>query len=381
MKSLVLCCDGTWNTADQRTDGKLCPTNVVKIAYRLARRDEYGAPQILFYDQGVGTGNLLDKYSGGAFGDGLDDNIWDAYRFLIANYEEGDRIYLFGFSRGAFTARSIAGMIRKCGILKRLTVENYVEAIRLYRSLDHPDEPLCERFRESHSVGGTEFPPIVSMIGVWDTVGALGIPGPVRGLTTGKYKFHDTELSNIVQRAYHAVSIDERRAAFEPTLWTPDRKEVLKRMRVRSKSGQVRTLRSIEKRMTQIVEQVWFAGVHTDVGGGYAEVGLSDIALKWMMAKAKLAGLAFDDEVVRSHPLHESVTGPLHDSKTGAYAVVPDFNRTIGLTIKSGKSDHTQRVHPSVRERVRKDHDYRPGQLREYFKRHDDPILKEVPVW
>src|SRR5919112_1185335 len=118
MKRLILCCDGTWNTADQQKDGEACPSNVVRLAYRIAKRDG-DIPQITFYDQGVGTGNWVDRLSGGAFGNGLEDNIHDAYRFLVGNYESGDEIYLFGFSRGAFTARSIVGMIRKCGILRR----------------------------------------------------------------------------------------------------------------------------------------------------------------------------------------------------------------------------------------------------------------------
>jgi uncharacterized protein (DUF2235 family) len=124
MKRLVLCCDGTWNRADQERDGAPCPTNVVKFAYRIAKRDA-DVPQIIYYDQGVGTGNLVDRLSGGALGEGLEDNIHDAYRFLVANYEPGDELYVFGFSRGAFTSRSIVGMIRKCGILGREHVRHY----------------------------------------------------------------------------------------------------------------------------------------------------------------------------------------------------------------------------------------------------------------
>src|SRR5690606_38993578 len=112
MKRIAICCDGTWNRADQEENGTPCPTNVVKLAYRIAKRDDDGNPQIAYYGQGVGTGNTLDRVTGGAFGHGLEDNILDAYRFLIGNYESGDQLYLFGFSRGAFTARSLAGMIR-----------------------------------------------------------------------------------------------------------------------------------------------------------------------------------------------------------------------------------------------------------------------------
>src|SRR5690606_17210148 len=118
MKRLVICCDGTWNRADQEEDDIPCPTNVVKIAFRIAKRDG-DIPQLVYYDEGVGTGNSLDRVTGGAFGRGLEENIHQAYRFLIANYEPGDEIFLFGFSRGAFTARSLGGMIRKCGILGR----------------------------------------------------------------------------------------------------------------------------------------------------------------------------------------------------------------------------------------------------------------------
>ncbi|HWS71913.1 MAG TPA: DUF2235 domain-containing protein, partial [Thermoanaerobaculia bacterium] len=129
MKKLVICCDGTWNSADQvQKDGQPCVTNVLKIAVRIAKRDPNGTPQIIYYDQGVGTGNVLDKLEGGLRGDGLEENIHDAYRFLVANYEPGDELYVFGFSRGAFTARSITGMVRKCGILTRAHADRYHDA-------------------------------------------------------------------------------------------------------------------------------------------------------------------------------------------------------------------------------------------------------------
>src|SRR5256885_6520626 len=114
MKRIVLCCDGTWNRADQAVAGKPCPTNVIKIAYRLCKRDPDGIEQIIYYDQGVGTGDAEDKLLGGATGAGLEQNIHDSYIFLMANYEPGDEIYIFGFSRGAFTARSIGGVILQC---------------------------------------------------------------------------------------------------------------------------------------------------------------------------------------------------------------------------------------------------------------------------
>lgn len=335
-KRLVVCCDGTWNRADQVSNGRPCPTNVVKLAYRVAKRDGQ-TPQIVFYDQGVGTGNAVDRLSGGAFGDGLDDNIFDAYRFLIANYEDGDEIFLVGFSRGAFTARSIGGMIRKCGVIKRTSIDQYAPAMRLYRDAHtHPDDAPPRAFRAEHSCCGDKPVPI-RFIGVWDTVGSLGIPlRGLRWLTRRKHVFHDTELSGIVQTACHALAINERRAPFQPTLW-------------------------LEKpKPNQTVEQVWFAGVHSDVGGGYPVTQLSDIPLQWMLDKAVGAGLALDAEVLSTRPLAPAPTGKLHDSKRGLYNLTKGIDRPIGV-------GGTQSVHPSAIERWDRDGSYRPKNLRDYF--------------
>jgi uncharacterized protein (DUF2235 family) len=355
MKRLILCCDGTWNSADQEHDGAPCPTNVVKIAYRIAKRDG-AAPQIIYYDQGVGTGNLIDRYSGGAFGDGLEDNIHDAYRFLVANYERGDELFFFGFSRGAFTSRSIVGMIRKCGVLRREFVEHYRDTVALYRTQGHPDDADLVKFRKDYCVGGSDDTEI-KFIGVWDTVGTLGIPlRGLRGLTRGKYQFHDTELSGTVEYAYHALAIDERRAPFEPTLWAH-----------KPKPGQT-------------IEQVWFSGAHSDVGGGYPECGLSDITLDWMVGKARGAGLIFDDAAIKAHALHPNPLVEIHNSKTGLYRVTAGIDRGIGFSTENPKDpahaakrdDPTQAVHDSVRVRWDKDRTYRPASVREYFQRIGD---------
>lgn len=342
MKRLVVCCDGTWNTADQVSNGQPCPTNVVKLAYRVAKRDG-DTLQIVFYDQGVGTGNAIDRLSGGAFGDGLDDNIFDAFRFLVANYEPGDEIFLFGFSRGAFTARSICGMIRKCGVVKRTSIDQYGPAMRLYRdSKTHPDNPLAVRFRTDHSCCGAD-PVKIRFIGVWDTVGSLGIPlRGLRWLTRRKHVFHDTELSGIVQTARHALAIDEHRAPFEPTLWLEKAKP------------------------NQSVEQVWFPGVHSDVGGGYPETQLSDIPLRWMLDEARAAGLALDGDVMTKRPLSPLPTGTLHDSKTGLYNLTKGIDRAIGL-------GGTQRVHESAVARWDADREYRPKNLKSWFQATGDP--------
>lgn len=343
MKRLIICCDGTWNRADQQKDGTLCPTNVVKLAYRVAKRDPEGVPQVLFYDQGVGTGNVLDRFTGGAFGGGLIDNIFDAYRFLIANFEPGDEILLFGFSRGAYTVRSVAGMIRKCGILDRRHVDLYPDTLALYRDPEtHPNDEEPRRFRANHSCAGSDPIPI-KCIGVWDTVGSLGIPlRGLRGLTRRKHDFHDCELSGTVELAFHALAIDERRAPFKPTLW-------------------------LEKpKPDQLVSQTWFPGVHSDVGGGYTTSGLSDLTLQWMMDNAELAGLHFDPDVVASRPLNGDPTGTIHNSKVGWYRLTLGLDREI-------RDDRSQTVHPSAIERWDEDPSYRPPMLRRYFRTIGDP--------
>jgi uncharacterized protein (DUF2235 family) len=372
MKRLVICCDGTWNSADQEHDGEPCPTNVVRFAYRVAKKDRNGVSQIVFYDQGVGTGNTIDKVTGGAIGRGLEENIHDAYRFLFANYEEGDELFVLGFSRGAFTARSVVGMIRKCGVLDRTAARMYRGALDLYRNEETPDQKGPTEFREKYCLYKNR-PIEVKFVGVWDTVGALGIP--LRGLrwltNRDKYQFHDTELSGMVKNAYHALAIDEHRKPFEPAVW-----------QYQPKSG-------------QHVEQVWFAGAHSDVGGGYErdkakgwtkekplfEPQLADISLAWMMEKAQERGLEFDHGVIEKIALCEEPGARIHDSMTGLYNLVPKFDRVIGLHGESEpapKLDPTQAIHKTVLERWDNDPKYRPVALKRYFERIGDPRGKVV---
>jgi uncharacterized protein (DUF2235 family) len=347
MKRLIICCDGTWNRADQvEQDGKPCVTNVLKMAVRVARRDG-DTVQVIYYDQGVGTGNFIDRVTGGIEGAGLEENIHDAYRFIVANYELNDELYFFGFSRGAFTARSITGMIRKCGILTRKHVDKYHEALALYRSEHGADDPEPVEFRKEHSLS-PEAPIPIKFIGVWDTVGALGIPGHDHHT----FAFHDTELSGSVRFAYHALAIDERRGPFKPTLW------------------------DYKPKLGQKVEQVWFGGVHSDIGGGYPAAGLSDIALQWMMDKARdEAGLAFDQEAIDARPFHPNpLQKPPHDSLSVQYKLFRTFDRPVCVPSPDSKNagpnglDPTQSVHPTVLQRWDGDPDYSPKRLREYFK-------------
>jgi uncharacterized protein (DUF2235 family) len=281
MKRLVICCDGTW----QRLYGDAL-TNVALTARAVASRDAQGHPQVVFYSEGVGASLSGLSLWQGMTGADLDDNLLEAWLFLNLNYEPGDQIYLFGFSRGAYTVRSLAGLLRKIGVLRRAHVDKARDALDLYRARHiGADSPETERFRTAHAIAWPRLaapftaPPFdlrIRYLGLWDTVGALGIPRvlPIAIGLNRKYEFHDTALSRSVEFARHAVAIDERRAAFAPTLWS---------------NVDAFNPRGAPPR----VEQMWFPGDHGGVGGGEAR-GLSNCALMWVLEGAERAGLAIE---------------------------------------------------------------------------------------
>lgn len=301
MRHLVVCCDGTWNTPDQREGGVPTPTNVVRFYNAVADADAQGNAQLKYYHPGVGTDdNWWDRLAGGGVGVGLGRNVMSGYRWLAGQYVRGDRIYVLGFSRGAYTVRSLAGMISSCGLLdvRGLADSELWRRVNRAYSQGYRGRKPREDWAGDWAFHGSGTPRSVRVffVGVWDTVGALGIPNDMAILNllddTRKYEFHDTELSPKIANARHAVALDETRASFAPTLWTAgaNRKDV---------------------------KQVWFPGVHSDVGGGYPETGLSDGALKWMMDEASDLGLGFDEGVraqVRPDP-----RGVLHDSRSGVF--------------------------------------------------------------
>ena len=317
-KRIVICCDGTWNTPDQTADGRATPTNVTKVAAAVAESDSTGMEQLVYYQPGVGT-TPWERIRGGAFGYGLSRSVQQVYRFIINNYEPGDELFLFGFSRGAYMARSTGGLIRNASILRRENVDQVGAAYDLYRSRTiHPRDVESALFRRSFS----HPEPRIRFIGVWDTVGALGIPWsgiPAIDRLNRPWQFHDTRLSSRVDSAFHALAVDEARKPFEPALWqqSPTADE-------------------------QWLEQVWFRGVHCDVGGGYAETGLSDIALGWLAQRARENGLAFTEGAFTEagnttegpQPALSSFQpdpfGTLHDSRTGLYRFLPPAPRVIG---------------------------------------------------
>lgn len=291
MKRIVVCCDGTWNADDTQTDD----TNVALIARSVhGSQQTGGALQVVLYLRGVGTSGLkLETFIEGATGVGVDDNIRSAYQFICQNYIPGDEIYLFGFSRGAFTARSLVGLITACGILFRQSLKALPDAWKYYRS-PKPHSPAA--FAQQCQAQ-CHLQPEVTFLGVWDTVGSLGIPGSLLAAKNKElFAFHDTSPSPLVKRGAHALAIDEHRHDFTPTFWT----------------GAAPPGTSIR--------QVWFAGAHSDVGGGYRTRSLADIPLVWMAKQAEAAGLALDWTCLPDQQLLDP-TAPAHDSSSGLFAL------------------------------------------------------------
>jgi uncharacterized protein (DUF2235 family) len=291
VKRIIVCCDGTWNNDDLQTDD----TNVALLARAIhGSQQTDGIIQIVLYLRGVGsTGLKLETWIEGATGLGVDDNIRSAYQFIAQNYLPGDDIYLFGFSRGAFTVRSLAGLITACGILYRQSLAALPDAWAYYRSpKPHAPTTFASKYQvQTHSDAEVRF------LGVWDTVGSLGIPGNLLAeANKQKFAFHDTTPSRIVRTGVQALAIDEHRHNFTPTFWTG----------------------AAPPGVT--IEQVWFAGAHADVGGGYRTRALADIPLVWMAKRAKAIGLAFDWTCLPD-PGTLDAAAPAHDSSSGLFAV------------------------------------------------------------
>jgi uncharacterized protein (DUF2235 family) len=344
MKRIAIFCDGTWNTPDKAENGKRCQTNVVKMANALRLSSKDGTSQLLYYDTGIGSeGDMSKRIFDGATGRGISGKILEAYRFVINNYERGDELFLFGFSRGAFTVRSLSGLIRNSGVLRIENLNMVPKAYSIYRSRHprfQPRDVEATLFRKTFAIEETTR---IKFIGVWDTVGALGNPLYMKSLLSKRNQFHDTDLSTRVDNAYHALAVDEKRKNFEATLWHQQ-----------ANAGK------------QVLEQVWFPGVHSDVGGGYpeSEDGLSDIALQWMLEKAESCNLNFDPIPKKTDPL-----APMHETYQGFYTLQKKLYRPIDV-VEQNEGNTNESLHPSVIERYKKDSTYRPENLKDYLKRH-----------
>lgn len=370
MRRLIICADGTWNRPDQSDHGASSPTNVVKMQRAILAVDDEGTSQVVYYHSGVGTGNKIDRVKGGAFGDGLDRNIIECYEFLVNNFTEGDELYFFGFSRGAYTVRSLAGLIRNSGLLKQEHAAMVNEAFSLYRDRDpakHPTAQSAVAFRAQFS----HDPVAIKCVGVWDTVGALGIPiGIFDKLNYQRFAFHDVTLSSRVLNAFQALAIDERRRPFQPTLWVQPGQDAVDR--------------------ANWLEQAWFVGVHSNVGGGYSDTGLSDVAFKWMVERVtEKTDLKFNASYI-AQLARPNELGLLQDSMNDFYRVLGEFERQIDQDRAKNEAlgVHTwEYVHESVktrRERTRGRHDqYDPENLAPYASRNAPPPIfsvRRIPV-
>ena len=370
MKRIVVLCDGTWNSPDMSRD----TTHVDDLRSRLIN----DATQKVRYFKGVGTndpverggrlvGRGINKLLGGATGFGLGKKVREAYTYIAEHYEDGDEIYLFGFSRGAYTARSVAGMIRKCGIVSDTNPRSIRKAYRLYRKAgpkNAPDEPHIQKKRMAMSPdfatsskdqsmrSGAQVPIVnIAYLGVWDTVGQLGLPQQLFGifavLYNARYAFHDTQLSSLVKAARHAIAVDERRVFYKPAVW--------------------KNLDDLNQRSGGTpFAQCWFVGDHAVVGGSASKFKdeterqnvqkVSNITLKWVAAGA--SALRFrTGKAPNGLPTDATADIPrLNQAPNVVYEIAP------GLLERRQGVDKSH-VDTSVRDRVRARPDYRPESL------------------
>lgn len=304
-RNLVVCCDGTWNAPDQISDGGGA-TNVQKFFDALSETHS----QYSHYESGVGT-RAFEQLSGGIYGYGLEKRIQGGYRFLRKRFadkewaSEENRIFIVGFSRGAYTARRLAGLIHHSGIPARAS-----DADVGWEVYKERDTETAEQLKNE----GRFFDVPIEMVGVWDTVKATNDPS-----------YNDSRLSPNVRYGYHAMAIDERRKPFPVLRWRKDSR----------------------------VLQLWFAGVHSDVGGGYAASRLSDVPLRWMIERGVELGLRFKASWVRNN-VRPLATGRIHESYEGIWEALGERRRKIAAT---------DLIHHSVEKRLASGTAYTPPNL------------------
>jgi len=378
-KRLALFFDGTWNKPENNT-------NVWRLALMLAESGADDVPQIKFYDEGVGT-HWFDRISGGAFGFGLSENVRRGYRWLMEHYNPGDEIFLFGFSRGAFTARSLAGVIARCGLLKPDAPMSFAQLYERYQKGDKA-RPIYELIRQKEFSNQFDFEErtllrysqyrrnFIKLVGVWDTVGALGIPfGNIPGISRRTLAFHNTNLSTTVQNSFQALALDEQRKPYWAALWTNF-------VPVQPNSS---TAASPEDR--RVIEQRWFTGAHCNVGGGYRNDLLPQRPLAWIQEKACACGLAFrsnadvTDEDLATQPRDSYAEfldgiwrfltfGKRYERWVMADPVMKDAHWKGTKRIDDGWMETVnERIDLSVFERCKRDDNYRPPNLIEWAKR------------
>lgn len=365
-KRIAIFLDGTWNVVSNNTN-----------VWRLKSLCQNNQLQVVYYSQGVGTEHGTGL-TGGMFGAGLDQEVINAYEWLIEQYNPGDELFIFGFSRGAYTARSLSGFISKCGILQRGAPLGVGELFDRYKKDSFPrtirelttarkKNPAEQLNTQEEWMLTYSFPAPVKFIGVWDTVGALGIPVthlPIISRSDYHYLEIDLRIDNYV--AYHALAIDENRNAFRPSLWT---REISKSAKPEELYPPLRTVEAVEQR--------WFVGAHANVGGGYDSDLLAQIPLKWLMGKAIEHGLQFRGELkidgdASIAPQNDSYADFLHgvDSIFESRYYRPIGKTPVDLDAENQTITINETIDSSVFERWRKDPSYRPANLVDWAKAH-----------
>jgi uncharacterized protein (DUF2235 family) len=352
MKRIILCADGTWNQPEQVDEetGRRRPTNVLKVARAVRPEAIDGTKQVVFYLVGIGGESQgIDKLTDGAFGNGMERNVRSLYRFLVFNYCPGDEIYLFGFSRGAFTVRTLAGFMNVVGLLEKEDEFYTPDLYALYESSTPNDSPEWQRaFRNVRRPRPS--PPILC-IGVWDTVGALGAPGMLGQIfNRNKYKYHDIGLNPHIANAFHALAIDEQRGPFAPSLFVQP-------------AGWIGNLR-----------QAWFPGFHSNIGGSSDPDGAANEALHWIVGEAERLGLEFDGQYLAHYlPCFNS---KLHDSMSVKYRLMKRHVRPIGEHGADGEF-----IHQSALDRMNlPECAYEPANLRKALGRGALPTVNTLRI-
>lgn len=373
-KRLVVFFDGTLNKVDTNT-------NVWRMRALCAAKGKDGKPQLVYYEVGV------NGFLGGLFGQGIDENIRLAYEWLVENYNDGDEIFIFGFSRGAFTARSLAGLVAREGILKAGAPIGLAELFDRYKTKTGNDQTIWS-LKDKEAAGDTSKlteqekwllkysqPAKVKVVGVWDTVGSVGLAaGNIPGISRSQFDYLQTGLFLPIQNCYHALAIDEHRPDFAPTLW-----DVRHSNDTNAPHPPQRPLSNVEQR--------WFVGAHANVGGGYEDDLLAQAPLRWMMQKAESQGLSFRSEVtLDGDPLKAPVIDSYHTFGEGFYALITSpLYRTIGQE-PDVRADGThinvnETIDASVFKRWSADPMYRPRNLMEWAKRKKvDPTQLQTSV-
>ncbi|KAL8826278.1 MAG: hypothetical protein Q9170_007466 [Blastenia crenularia] len=413
-KRLIACCDGTWLDSAMGLMNKKLPllSNVTRITHAVKAKSSDGVPQVVFYEPGIGSeGTFLNRIVGGATAQGLSQNIRETYAFLANNYSNGDEIYLIGFSRGAFTARSVAGLVGGIGLLTKSGLPALAE---IFKDFQHrrdpnykpanPDVPFPRkpsasdpRYRETmEREGFTRLGIRVKVVGVFDTVGSLGIPRigllekfGLQRRDTKEFLFYDTSLDNCIENAYQALALDENRTAFSPAVWEKPPNN------------------------TTNLRQVWFPGTHSNIGGGYPDQGMANITLAWMISQLE-PFIDFDPDYILDcydeTRMHYKETGQkprpwsfgkIYNTLTGIYVLDGSTTRTPGMYFRvdptTGRATSkplrqtNEYIHPSARTRLELDGpgkddrgDYEGKALDPYkLKYEDNPQngIRPLAVW